>query len=435
MKIILHEGMDRKLYNLLSDMYDPFLSAQHLKDKFQYTVFSDEHTYPIGILSVNKGKNTFMQIALIPDQQGKDIGRLALAELAKKTGLRRIGWTCEKNNYPSLKLLCSLGGGVTENSVKQKKKKTYEGFFYTDKPISKRLRDVAIGELERAKLLYGDWQRSVLAKRSRERMALREYLVQKIPAFDAHSHQITKSAFGAKLIPEKLRHLVEYKSHGCFIAERFVFGVPDCSVDLEAVNKEVMDYCREGKGRHPIAILGDKTDVEAALRAGFVGFKEHVYGQRLLKDRNGKLAMPVKSRLEQYAKIARTGSFLILHAGPNVVERLKVMLKKTPQLRILLAHLGSPMDHQKPWGDVLGEIDALKDFQNVWFDISAVPETRVIEKALSLVPLDRILWGSDFPYDMPAASLYRLAGCAKVSMDVIEKILSLNADRLIESKK
>ena len=105
MKIILKNGIDKKFYKLLSDLYNPFLSSQHLHDRFQYTVFGEGVSYPIGLVSVNKGKNTFMQIALIPDLQASGIGRIVLSELIKATKLKRIGWSCEKNNYPSLKLL------------------------------------------------------------------------------------------------------------------------------------------------------------------------------------------------------------------------------------------------------------------------------------------------------------------------------------------
>jgi len=433
MKISLREGLDKKLYKLLSDLYSPFLSAQHLKDRFQYTIFDDSVPFPIGIVSVNKGKNTFLQIALIPDLQAAGVGRLVIDELVKETKLRRIGWSCEKNNYPSLKLLCSLGGGVTENSVKQKKKKTFEGFFYADKPISKKLRDIAAAQLANTRQEYGKWVRDEYKARSSELRELRRYLLQHVSIIDIHSHQITSTSVSAKLLPDALKKSLCYPATIPKISCRLAMGVPDCSLDLAKINDEVFTFCGKHGGTFPVAILDDNTDVASMIRKGAHLFKEHAYGQKLLKTSSGKFANVSVARLKKYNELAAAGVPLLMHVGPNVVERVSAISRKVPKLKMILAHLASPMDHCKPFDQTFDDLLKLKELGTVFFDISAITDVHVVERAFGTVPENRLLWGSDFPYDCPQKSIDRLMGSFRLSIGQLVGLLSNNARNVIKA--
>lgn len=431
MKITLKNGIDKKFYKLLSDLYNPFLSSQHLHDRFQYTVFGDGVSYPIGLVSVNKGKNTFMQIALIPDLQASGIGRSVLDELVKLTGLRRIGWSCEKNNYPSLKMLCSLGGGITENSVKQKKKKTFEGFFYSDKPVSKKLRDVAASQLESTQREYKLWKEEIYLKRSQELVSLRKYLLNSVSVVDVHSHQITQESTDAKLLPARIMQLTVYPKVEPTITHRITMGVPDCDKDIAKINDEVIEFCKKQGQCVPVAILEEHTDVSAMIEQGCLLFKEHVYGQKLLKAPDGSCASISKERLCRYKELAKARVPLLVHIGPNIIDRISLILAKVPELKVIVAHLGSPMDHKKTLEETLVDLQRLKDFKNVFFDVSAIADINIIEKAVGIISASRLLWGSDFPYDFPQTSIDRLLGSFNLQIGDLVMLLSTNALRLL----
>lgn len=435
MLITLKKGLDKKLYKLLSDLYRPFLSAQHLHDRFQYTVFEDTIPYPIGLVSVNKGKNTFMQIALIPDLQASGIGRIVLDELIKATKLKRIGWSCEKNNYPSLKLLCSLGGGATENSVKQKKKKTLEGFFYSDKPVSKKLREVATSQLQNAQREYKLWKQEIYMRRTAELASLRRYLLSYVPIVDIHSHQITQESTGAEFLPEEIRQLISYPEAAPMIKYRLTMGVPDCTRNIAKINDEILAFCKGRKQCFSVVILEDHTNVPAMLEQGVFLFKEHVYGQRLLKNKNGDLANISSERLRRYRELAEAGVPLLVHIGPNSLDRVSFISSKVPSLRIIIAHLGSPMDFKKSLDATLKDLEQLGEFRNVSFDCSAINDVKVIEKAIKIISASRLLWGSDFPYETPQKSIDRLIGAFCLSMNDLVKIFSANALNLLRVPK
>lgn len=431
MKIILKNGIDKKFYKLLSDLYNPFLSSQHLHDRFQYTVFGEGVSYPIGLVSVNKGKNTFMQIALIPDLQASGIGRIVLSELIKATKLKRIGWSCEKNNYPSLKLLCSLGGGVTENSVKQKKKKTFEGFFYSDKPVSKKLREVATSQLENAQREYKQWKQEIYMRRTAELTSLRRYLLSYVPIVDIHSHQITQESTDAEFLPEEIRQLISYPEAAPVIKFRLTMGVPDCTRNITKINDEILAFCKDRKQCLPVAILEDNTNVSAMLEKGCLLFKEHVYGQRLLKANNGGLANISSERLRRYREMAKAGVPLLVHIGPNSLDRVSFISSKVPTLKIIIAHLGSPMDGKKTFDATLKDLERLGEFSNVSFDCSAINDIKVVETAIKIISASRLLWGSDFPYETPQKSIDRLIGAFCLSIEDLVKMLSANALNLL----
>ena len=173
MKVKLIKGIDRTFFNLLYDLYYPLLSKSHLKDKYQLTIVDKDSNKPIGILQVNYGKNRFVQIALIPNLRQKEIAKQIILQFMNKANYDKLDWSASKINYPSLKLLYNLGGGIFVNSLKRK---TYEGFLRKNKIVSERMRKALEKVLPESKKLYDEWVIHEYNNRKKEKQMLSTYL-------------------------------------------------------------------------------------------------------------------------------------------------------------------------------------------------------------------------------------------------------------------
>lgn len=432
MNFSLQRGLDERLFKLMNRLYRPFLSTRHLKDRFQFTVFCDEVPFPIGIVSINKGSDTFMQIALIPELRGRSAGH-AIVELAvHETGLAKVGWTCEKNNYPSLKTLVSLGGGVFESSVRQSSKKTYEGFFYADKKVSRKMHAFALDALDDAKTRYVEWIRSEYSARTDDLIALRRYLLESVSPIDMHCHCVTSSARQSGMLNEGVLKRMPYRPSLLPVSRRVVFGVPDSCCDLKKVNDEILESCSSDQSLVPAAVLHDGINLAEMFNKGVFLFKEHVYGQRLLRNDKGEECLASSERIKLYRELARYGAILISHMGPNLVPRITDIVEKVPELTIIVAHLGSPMNRDKSWDLILDDLKKLAVYRNVLFDVSAVGDIHAIEAAIEILSSERLVWGSDYPWEPPDVSMQRLINDPKISVMDLFNVFSQTATSLLK---
>ena len=174
--IVLIEGIDKHFFNILLKLYKPFLSSSHFKDPIQFTIFHLKSI--IGFIQIGKSPARFIQIALIPDAKGKGITKDVIFALTKKLEIEKIGWTADKSNYPSLKLLYDLGGELNTKSLDSKKKKA-EGYLRIKKSkIDKESANLK-SILSSSKEKFLIWHKEEFDKRKQEMITLHEY-VQKL---------------------------------------------------------------------------------------------------------------------------------------------------------------------------------------------------------------------------------------------------------------
>lgn len=124
------------------------------------------------------------------------------------------------------------------------------------------------------------------------------------------------------------------------------------------------------------------------------------------------------------------------------IDNLANAIKKYPNMKFVVCHLTAPQHNQM---DILIENMQKLKLDNVYFDIAALPNNtkqpypfieaqEYIRKAIDIVGVDKIIWGSDFPSAMNYSSY-------KESYDYIENselftkeeknhILYLNAKRV-----
>lgn len=135
-------------------------------------------------------------------------------------------------------------------------------------------------------------------------------------------------------------------------------------------------------------------------------------------------------------EIEKTGLPVVFHAGFDVVSpdlihcppRLALeMIKRHRGLKVVLAHLGGN-DMWDEVYDVLAGIDGEVYFDTAFTGWKCPDE--IMTKIINKHGAERILFGSDLPWDSPAVIKQKILGL-KISDDAKEKILGQNALRLL----
>jgi len=106
---------------------------------------------PIGIIQINRKKNTFLQIALIPSLRGKGLAKKVIEKVIENIKVEKVDWTSHKYNYPSLKLLQKFNGGIFDN---QETRVNKEGFFRVNKDVLTNMKTNLDKAVKDAKLKF-----------------------------------------------------------------------------------------------------------------------------------------------------------------------------------------------------------------------------------------------------------------------------------------
>ncbi|MCX6579321.1 MAG: amidohydrolase family protein [Candidatus Aminicenantes bacterium] len=210
------------------------------------------------------------------------------------------------------------------------------------------------------------------------------------------------------------------------IEKTIIFPYPSIYVALEKANHYTVAISRRYPDKFiPFTVIDYKPGYW--LENGVKGFKEHVYGQRIQKDSNGKNIFSQEFK-DTYRYMEQHGIPLLLHAGVNRVERLKQdIFKDTPGLVVILAHLGADFpesnNHRPQLEQVKTTLNALKDYPTLHFDISAIKEPDILQAGLDIVGSEKLIFGSDFPFNKPLESLQLLKSVKNLSAKDLENIL------------
>lgn len=155
-------------------------------------------------------------------------------------------------------------------------------------------------------------------------------------------------------------------------------------------NKSVFNAVRE----NPDRFLGwvfvnpkGKCDQVAELETyknekGFIGVKAHPFWHHFTPIE----LLPVAERL------AQIGKPLIIHCGFGEEGNFGALLRRAPDLKLILAHTGFP-EYSDTWKAVL-------PWKNVYLDLSQTSyvSERATREAVSYLGADRLIFGTDGPY-------------------------------------
>jgi predicted TIM-barrel fold metal-dependent hydrolase len=217
------------------------------------------------------------------------------------------------------------------------------------------------------------------------------------------------------------------------VNKTIIFPMPSIFVNLEAANLYVT-YLAKLYPHYfiPFAIIDINS--QKWIDLGVKGFKEHTFGLRIQKDKYGNDIFSHKFK-QSYKIMEGYGLPLLLHAGKNIVERIKYdILKSTPLLKIIIAHLGADFPETNKFQplkeQVINILKQLKNIANIYYDISAIHNTDLIKYALDIIGTEKIVFGSDFPYEKPLTVLTRLQSL-KLTREEMRNICYLNIERVL----
>jgi uncharacterized protein len=257
--------------------------------------------------------------------------------------------------------------------------------------------------------------------------------------FDAHTH-LGLAEFVVKPISEEKRKRPAFRdpmenrlvaliprmdAHG--IAKAVAFPYPLEEVDPVLANTYVLDAYRVHPKRIiPFALIGD--DVERWLAEGAKGFKQHAI-----------LQTPERFDLATaYRRIAAAHVPLIIHARsvtPELVTtQIIEILKSAPDLQVIVAHMGRHTPNTSE--HVEANLQGLSDRPNVYFETSTVRDPMIVKRAVELIGEDRVLFGSDTPFNSyldpdPLAKELAVIRNSGLAPQIQDKILGQNLMRLL----
>ena len=219
------------------------------------------------------------------------------------------------------------------------------------------------------------------------------------------------------------------------IEKTVIFPFASIAINFEVANHYTVTISRRYPDKFiPFTVIDNKPGYWTAN--GVKGFKEHVYGQRILRDSKGGETFSQDFK-ETYAYMEKHRIPLLLHAGTNRVQRLQQdIFKDTPDLLVILAHLGADFpetnNHQPRIEQVKNTLTALKDYPTLYFDISAINDVDILLSALEIVESEKIIFGSDFPFAKPIETLRLLKSIKGLSSQDLENILYNNIIKLLQ---
>lgn len=202
----------------------------------------------------------------------------------------------------------------------------------------------------------------------------------------------------------------------------------------ETINKWASDIMCENiysfGSIHPKA-ENSLQETERIKALGLYGVKFHCDYQELFPD--DEKVYPL------YQKLASLGLPAIFHGGwdplsPDFTygtpQRFAKAVKDNPELTFIIAHLGG----MKMWDDV--ETLLAGKFDNLYFDTSCLSQyikPEQLEKIIKIHGADKILFGSDCPWDKQIEEI-NLINSINISEEDKEKIFYLNAKKLLKIK-
>lgn len=235
--------------------------------------------------------------------------------------------------------------------------------------------------------------------------------------FDAHVHLYEKAQ-----IRGESREVIERGPDSAGIAEYLkrmapltldrptsglFFGVPAPGIDFSAANAFVLAEARRDPLSRAFLLVRPEMDPElireTVRREKFAGLKCY----RTFSKETPTTHATIESFLpEAQVRVAHEEKLAVtLHivrpralADPSNVETIRRYARCFPDMRLILAHAARGFN---PYHTVEA-IGKLRGLDNIWFDTSVVTECGAIEAIVRTMGVQRLMYGSDFPFSHQA---------------------------------
>jgi len=137
-----------------------------------------------------------------------------------------------------------------------------------------------------------------------------------------------------------------------------------------------------------------------------------------------------------YEEIAKNNLILLMHLGFDIafpdskkaeICRLKRLVQKFPELKIVAAHTGG----WRMWAEVLRDIAGF----NIWLETSMtlkyIEDKKIFLEILKKHPSDKIMFGTDTPWSSQLEEVEMMQDLTDIPDDLKEKIFAGNAIKLL----
>ena len=180
------------------------------------------------------------------------------------------------------------------------------------------------------------------------------------------------------------------------------FGMPIVGYD-RARNNAYLAKESDGRRFFPLRLFDPKEDTPDSLRRDLEG--RAFFGLKPYPDYVRKPNVndaEIREMLPDWAMeiVDERGMIVMLHiprrarlADPVNQKQIVALCAAYPNAKIVLAHIGRAYFFR----NVLGNLEALKDIPNLYFDLAMLNHGEVIAHLFEQVPVERILYGSDIP--------------------------------------
>ena len=206
------------------------------------------------------------------------------------------------------------------------------------------------------------------------------------------------------------------------------FGIPIVlkEIDVHSANEYLEKFAMSHAGCIPVFLVGD--DVEVYSRNNATILKEHFLHHKADKWRERKAS---------YAYLNECGGYLLIHCSDSVrIDYVSMLREYYPNMKIIIAHMGRNVYEDPAFSENV--IDVFADDEDVFFDTSTIQHPQILEYAYQTIGAERILFGSDFPYeykkDWDREEIFTTLKKTNICEEDMMKILHSNALRIIENK-
>ena len=194
--------------------------------------------------------------------------------------------------------------------------------------------------------------------------------------------------------------------------------------DYRNGNREVAKYVDRYKGRFRGSCVITPFRVDEALREIEHCHKE--YGFVWLGEFCNYMT-GYKYDTPEWAEVMKLATKLnmVLQIHTNTRE-MRYLAENFPDATIVFPHLGASRD------DIFARIDIVARHKNTFIELSGsgIERVGILEKTIKEIGADRVLYGSDFTINDPAAVIARVRNAFLTAEDR-EKILFRNVERLL----
>lgn len=203
-----------------------------------------------------------------------------------------------------------------------------------------------------------------------------------------------------------------------------------CEYDIDKTNEDLLNQIKNDEKAVPILLLTKNESLDRLKdMMQYKIIKEHFMLHSPLD---------ITDRDDTYDYLSQIEGYLLLHTlSKHTVEHIQNLRKEFPNMNIITAHLAR--NNVCDYDYTCGVIDLFKNDDRIFADISTVHNPLLIKYAMEKYGKDRLMYGSDFPFEKPVgvkeSDFIQVVLDAKLKEDELESLYHETAERIERDAK